>query len=147
MADDTIAQRWRVPPALSVLKLAAAAVVLALGILLAAGDPLRPVLGGLAAAALVGWGLRDLLAPVRLAVDASGVTVPAGMLSRRHLPWPTVETIQVHRRSGRGLAGPTLEIDTGDSLHLFSRLDLGADPAEVADALRAARAASTDGTG
>ncbi len=98
------------------------------------------MLGGLAAVILVGWGLRDLLAPVRLAVDATGVTVPAGMLSRRHLPWPTVENIQLHRRSGRGLAGPTLEIDTGDSLHLFSRLDLGTDPAEVADALRAARA-------
>ncbi|WP_373688918.1 PH domain-containing protein [Verrucosispora sioxanthis] len=147
MADDTIAQRWRVPPALPVLKLAAAVVVLALGMLLAAGDPLRPVLGGLAAVILVGWGLRDLLAPVRLAVDATGVTVPAGMLSRRHLPWPTVENIQLHRRSGRGLAGPTLEIDTGDSLHLFSRLDLGTDPAEVADALRAARAASPGGTG
>ncbi|MEV4714638.1 PH domain-containing protein [Micromonospora sp. NPDC049374] len=135
------------PLALPVLKLAAAASLLALGILLAEGDPLRPVLGGLAAAVLTGWGLRDLVAPVRLAVDATGITVPAGLLSRRHLPWPMVETVQVHRRSGRGLAGPTLEIDAGDSLHLFSRLDLNADPAEVADALRTARAGSPGGTG
>ncbi|WP_307870890.1 PH domain-containing protein [Micromonospora sp. C51] len=147
MAYDTIAQQWRVPLGLPFLKLAAAASVLALGILLAAGDPLRPVLGGLAAAVLTGWGLRDLLAPVRLAVDPTGITVPAGLLGRRHLPWPMVETIQVHRRSGRGLAGPTLEIDTGDSLHLFSRLDLGADPGEVADALRTARAGSPGGPG
>ncbi|GIJ35160.1 PH domain-containing protein [Verrucosispora sp. WMMD703] len=147
MAYDTIAQQWRVPLGLPFLKLAAAASVLALGILLAAGDPLRPVLGGLAAAVLTGWGLRDLVAPVRLAVDPTGITVPAGLLSRRHLAWSMVETIQVHRRSGRGLAGPTLEIDTGDSLHLFSRLDLGADPAEVADALRTARAGSPGGPG
>ncbi|GIJ42083.1 PH domain-containing protein [Micromonospora andamanensis] len=147
MAYDTIAQQWRVPPALPVLKLAAAAALLALGVLLAEGDPLRPVLGGLAAAILTGWGLRDLVAPVRLAVDATGITVPAGLLSRRHLPWPAVQTIEVQRRSGRGLAGPTLEIDAGESLHLFSRLDLGADPAEVADALYAARAGKPDGTG
>ncbi|GIJ10625.1 PH domain-containing protein [Micromonospora andamanensis] len=146
MAYDTIAQQWRVPPALPVLKLAAAAALLTLGVLLAEGDPLRPVLGGLAAAILTGWGLRDLVAPVRLAVDATGITVPAGLLNRRHLPWPAVQTIEV-QRSGRALAGPTLEIDAGESLHLFSRLDLGADPAEVADALYAARAGKPDGTG
>ncbi|GIJ22024.1 PH domain-containing protein [Micromonospora lutea] len=146
MAYDTIAQQWRVPPALPALKLATAATVLALGILLAEGDQLRPVLGGLAAAVLTGWGLRDLVTPVRLAVDETGITVPAGLLSRRHLPWPAVETIQV-QRSGRALAGPMLEIDAGESLHLFSRLDLGADPAEVAEALRIARASRPDGTG
>ncbi|MGC5053907.1 PH domain-containing protein [Micromonospora sp. DT48] len=146
MAYDTIAQQWRVPLALPILKLVTAIAVLALGVLFAEGDPLRPVLGGLAAAVLTGWGLRDLVTPVRLAVDATGITVPAGLLSRRHLPWPTVETIQV-QRSGRAFAGPTLEIDAGDSLHLFSRLDLGTDPAEVAEALHAVRAGRHDDVG
>ncbi len=127
------------PPAVPVVKLGAAGVVLALGLLLAGGDLLRPVLGALAAAVLAGWGARDLLAPVRLAVDADGITVPAGWTGRRHVPWPAVETIRVDRRPGRALAGPVLEIDAGDSLHLFSRNDLGADPVEVADALLAAR--------
>ncbi|MBX7269654.1 PH domain-containing protein [Micromonospora sp. Llam7] len=128
------------PRTVPALKLATAAPLLALGLLLAQGDLLRPVLGGLAAAVLVGWGVRDLVAPVRLAVGPDGLSVPAGWTGRQHLPWSAVETIRVERRSGRALAGPALEIDTGDSLHLFSRLDLGADPAEVADALHAARA-------
>ncbi|WP_420812870.1 PH domain-containing protein [Micromonospora zingiberis] len=143
MPFETATSQWRIPPALPVLKLVAAAGLLALGILLAGGDLLQPVLGALAAAALTGWAVRDLVAPVRLTVDADGVTVPAGWTGRRHLPWPAVETIRVQRRSGRGLGGPTLEIDTGDSLYLFSRLDLGTDPHEVADALLAARPAET----
>ncbi|MDG4794613.1 PH domain-containing protein [Micromonospora sp. WMMD1082] len=137
MHAETIARQWRVPPALPVVKLASAAALLALGLLLADGDLLRPVLGGLGAAALVAWGVRDLVAPVRLAVDVAGITVSAGWARRQHLPWSAVQTIRVQR--GRGFAGPALEIDTGDSLHQFGRLDLGADPAEVADALHAAR--------
>ncbi|MEV6691420.1 PH domain-containing protein [Micromonospora sp. NPDC051196] len=141
---ETTTRQWRTPPALPVLKLVAAAGVLALGILLAEGDLLRPVLGALGAALLAGWGIRDVIAPVRLAVDPNGITVPAGWTGRRHLPWSAVETIRVQRRPGRGFAGPALEIDTSDSLHLFSRLDLGADPEDVADALAAARPEPTD---
>jgi hypothetical protein len=33
-----------------------------------------------------------------------------------------------------------LEVDTGDTLHLFSSYELGAEPAEVAEALNALRA-------
>ncbi|WP_233559103.1 PH domain-containing protein [Micromonospora radicis] len=142
MPYETVTRQWRVPPALPVLKLVAAATVLALGILLASGDLLRPVLGALGAATLAGWAVRDLIAPVRLAVDPDGITVPAGWTGRRHLPWPAVEGIRVGRRSGRGFAGPALEIDSGESLHLFSRLDLGADPHDVAADLAAARPTS-----
>ncbi|GGM29556.1 hypothetical protein GCM10011608_12810 [Micromonospora sonchi] len=143
MSFETVPRQWRVPPALPVVKLVGAAGVLALGILLAEGDLLRPVLGGLTAALLAGWGVRDVIAPVRLAVDPDGITVPAGWLGRRHLPWATVETIRVNHRPGRGLAGPALEIDACDSLHLLSRLDLNAEPAEVADALLAAQPPET----
>lgn len=126
-------------PSLPILKLIGAPGVLALGLLLADGDVLRPVLGGLTAVALAVWGARDLLTPVRLEVDADGITVPSGWTGRRRLPWSAIETIRVDRRAGRGLGGPVLEVDAGESLHLFSRQDLGADPVEVADALAAAR--------
>jgi hypothetical protein len=137
---ETVARQWRVRPALPILKLAGAVGVLVLGLLLADGDLLRPALGVLAGAALAAWGVRDLVAPVRLAVAPEGVTVPTGWwTARRHLPWSTIEAIEVNRRAGRGGSGPVLEIDAGESLHLFTRQDLDADPDEVADAIRAAR--------
>jgi hypothetical protein len=131
--------RWRVSPALPVVKLVGAAVLIGLGLLFADGDEVRLVLAGLAAAALVGWASRDLLAPVRLAVDAAGITVVSGFAGHRRLDWATIEAITVDRRPRLGLASEVLEIDTGESLHLFSRYDLDASPTEVAEALRAAR--------
>ncbi|GAA2717884.1 hypothetical protein GCM10010429_41770 [Micromonospora olivasterospora] len=131
--------QWRVPRALPALKLAGAAALVALGLLFAEGDQVRLVLAGLAAAALAGWALRDLLAPVRLAVDPAGITVVSGFAGRRRLDWGSVEAITVDRRPRLGLTTEVLEIDTGDSLHLFGRYDLDAPPGEVAEALRAAR--------
>ncbi|GAA4580386.1 hypothetical protein GCM10023176_59850 [Micromonospora coerulea] len=136
------AQTWRVPPILPVAKLVGAVVVLGLGLLFAGPDRVQPVLAGLVAAALAGWGLRDLLAPVRLAVDPDGITVTHGFAGHRRLSWSEVEAITVERRTRRGLTAETLEIDAGESLHLFGRYDLDAAPAEVAEALRAAHAAA-----
>ncbi|MGC5018969.1 PH domain-containing protein [Micromonospora sp. DT47] len=133
------AHQWRVPAALPAAKLAGAAVLVLLGLLLSDGDRVRLVLAVTAGVALVGWALRDLLAPVRLAVDPEGVTVIHGFAGRRRLPWPAVEAITVDRRTRLGLSAETLEIDAGESLHLFGRYDLDAPPAEVAEALRAAR--------
>lgn len=127
---------------LPVAKLVAAVVLVGLGLLSAGNDRVQPVLAGLAAAALAGWGLRDLVAPVRLAVDPDGITVIHGFAGRRRLPWPAVEAITVDRRTRRGLTTETLEIDAGESLHLFGRYDLDAPPAEVAEVLRAARSAA-----
>lgn len=127
---------------LPVAKLTGAVLLVALGLLLAGGDPVRPVVGGTAAAVLAGWAVRDLVAPVRLAVDPDGITVAHGFAGRRRLPWPQVEAITVERRSRRGLTSETLEIDAGESLHLFGRYDLDAPPAEVAEALHAARDAA-----
>ncbi|MEO3776747.1 PH domain-containing protein [Micromonospora sp. B11E3] len=137
--SESSAAQWRVPRALPVLKLAGAAALVGLGLLFAEGDQIRLGLAGLAAAALVGSALRDLLAPVRLAVDAAGITVISGFAGRRRLDWDAVEAITVDRRPRLGLAAEVLEIDTGDSLHLFGRYDLDAPPGEVAEALRAAR--------
>ncbi|WKU03332.1 PH domain-containing protein [Micromonospora sp. HUAS LYJ1] len=133
------ARQWRVPPVVPAVKLAGAVGLVALGLLLADGDPVRLTLAVAAAAGLATWAVRDLLAPVRLAVDAVGITVVRGYAGRRHLPWEAVEAVTVDRRTRFGLTGETLEIDAGETLHLLGRSDLGAPPAEVAEAVRAAR--------
>lgn len=132
-------RQWRVPASLPAVKLVGAALLVALGLLLADGDPVRLALAVLAAAVLAGWAVRDLVVPVRLAVDPTGLTVVRGFASRRLLPWSAVEAIAVDRRPRLGLSSETLEIDAGSSLHLFGRYDLGATPEEVAAELRAVR--------
>lgn len=130
--------RWRVPATMPVLKLAGAVALLAGGFLLADGDAVRLALAVLTAAGLVTWALRDLLAPVRIAADADGVTVIAGFAGRRRLAWHQIERITLDQRPRRGLRSEFLEIDTGESIHVFGRYDLDAPPDEVAAALRAA---------
>ncbi|MDG4835760.1 PH domain-containing protein [Micromonospora sp. WMMD967] len=142
MDDITGHRQWRVPSTLPAAKLAGAVLLIALGLLFADGDAVRLVLAILAAAVLVVWAARDLIAPVRLAVDSSGLTVIHGFAGHRLLPWPTIEAITVDRRPRLGLTSETLEIDAGNSLHLFGRYDLGATPEEAATALEAARPVS-----
>jgi Bacterial PH domain len=127
---------WRVPWKVPAAKLAAAAALLAVGLLFAEGDAVRLVLAVLVAAALAVWAARDLLAPVRLAADATGVTVVAGFAGRRHLAWSQIERVRVDTRPRLGIRTETLEIDAGESLHLFNEYDLGAPPAEVAAAIQ-----------
>jgi hypothetical protein len=134
-------QRWRVNPALPGLKFAAAAAFALLGVVF--GDELiRLVAAFGAAVALVAWAVRDLVVPVRLAADAAGVTVISGYAGRRHLPWRAVERIQVDARQRFGVRTELLEIDAGETLHLFSPYDLGVPPADVAASLQRLRAAS-----
>ncbi|MET8837003.1 PH domain-containing protein [Micromonospora sp. NPDC004540] len=135
-------RQWRVPPVLPAVKAIGALLLVALGLLFAGQDRVPLVLAGLAAAALLGWALRDLVAPVRLAADPEGITVIQGFAGRRRLPWAAVESIRVERRTRRGLTAETLEIDAGESLHLFGRYDLDAPPEEVAAALTAVRGAA-----
>ncbi|TDB78504.1 PH domain-containing protein [Micromonospora sp. KC723] len=131
--------QWRVPPALPAVKLVGAVALAALGVFLSGADRVALALSLVMAAGLAGWATRDLLVPVRLAADADGVTVIQGLAGRRRLPWAAIETVSVARRSRFGLAAETLEIDAGESLHLFGRHDLDAPPDEVAETLRAAR--------
>jgi hypothetical protein len=132
------AARWRVTPALPALKLAGAAVFVLLAVAFGS-DPVRLALAGVAALGLAGWALRDIVAPVRIAADRDGVTVIAGFAGRRRLPWDRIERVRVDRRPRLGLRTETLEIDTGETLHLFSSYDLGAPPSEVAAALETLR--------
>jgi hypothetical protein len=124
------------------LKLLGAALFAALGIGLADGDPVRIVLGLVVAAGLIIWASRDLLLPVRLTADHTGVTVPHGLTGRRRLAWSQVEHIRLDTRPRLGLRSVILEIDTGEALYLFGRYDLDAPPSVVAAALRELRAAA-----
>ena len=135
---------WRVPRKLPVTKIIGAATVVAAGLLLADGDPVRLALAVLTAAGVTGWALRDLLVPVRLTAGADGITVVAGFGGRRRLGWGQIEAITVDRRGHRGIRTELLEIDAGHSLHLLGRNDLGADPDEVATALRALQSRGSD---
>ncbi len=130
--------QWRVDRRLTIVKAAGAAVFVVAAVLLAR-DAAGLALGLLAAGVLGGFALRDVLAPVRLAADPNGVTVVTGFNGRRHIPWAEVERVRVdsQRRLGRRLE--FLEIDTGETLHLFSSAELGADCDEVAAALATLR--------
>lgn len=142
---DTPPLCWRVNRTLPVLKLIGAGFLLALGVLFADGDPVRLGVASLAAIGLLGWAVRDLVAPVRLAIGTDGITVLRGFAGRRHIPWPAVERISVDTRPRLGLRTETLEIDTGDTLHLLTQYDLGTSPAEVATVLEAARLTGRSG--
>lgn len=139
MRPEVTAQQWRVPVRLPVVKLVGAGALVALGLLLADGDPVRLVLAVLGAFGLTLWAVRDLLVPVRLAVDPDGLTVVTWFATRRRLDWSAVESLGVDNVSRFGLRSRFLEIDTGESIHLLSQHDLGADPAQVAALLAAHR--------
>ncbi|WP_076473869.1 PH domain-containing protein [Micromonospora avicenniae] len=142
MEETFPVRRWRVPASLPAAKIAGAILLMSIGLLFADGDPVRLALAALVATALAGWAVRDFVAPVRLAVDAAGLTVVHGFARRRHLPWATVEAISVDRRPRLGLTTETLEIDAGATLHLLGRYDLGDSPGDVARVLHSARTAA-----
>ena len=99
------------------------------------------VLVGAAALLLFGLAGRDLLLRPRLSAGAEGVVVRT-LAGRRRIPWPE---LRVRVRSSRrfGVRSRTLELDTATGpedpgiLVLLGRRDLGADPDDVARALRA----------
>jgi hypothetical protein len=132
--------QWRVKPALPITRLLGAVAVIMLVVAFGSDEPLQWFIAIVAAAALTGWAARDLIAPVRLSADTSGITMVTGFARRRHLTWPQIERVRVDRRVRLGLSSALLEIDAGESLHMFSVNDLGADPEEVAEAMNTLRA-------
>jgi hypothetical protein len=60
-------------------------------------------------------------------------------LTRANLAWAEVDDVHAESRTRFGLRSTTLEIDAGPVLAVLSRRALGADPAEVADLVRAFR--------
>jgi hypothetical protein len=138
-AGGTDSVSFRVPTRMPVVKLGLAALVL-VGALVS-GERLAVIVGVLAAVGLTAYGLRDLLAPVRLAADATGLDLVRGYAARRHLDWSDVERVHVDERLRLGVRSQLLEIDADVELYLFSRFDLGTDPADAADAVLAVRPA------
>ncbi|MDQ6874183.1 MAG: PH domain-containing protein [Actinomycetota bacterium] len=125
--------KWSVPGRVAAVEAAAAALFAGAAVL--AGEPVGRWVGGLAAVTVAGVALRDVLASTRLAADGEGLTVIRGFAGRRQIPWTEVEAIRVDQRSRLGLSSRLLEVDTGETVHLFSGRELGADPADVAAAL------------
>ncbi|MGX6604621.1 PH domain-containing protein [Micromonosporaceae bacterium Da 78-11] len=127
--------QWRIKPVLPVTKLMGAVAVVVLALAFAGRDPVRWALAAIIAAGLAVWALRDLVAPIRLAADATGITVVTGFARRRQVPWAQVERVRVERTTRRGLSSELLELDAGETIYLFSAYELGALPEDVAAAL------------
>jgi hypothetical protein len=131
-------REWRVPVRVPVVQAAGAAVFGGVAAWYSA-DPARWVVAALAAVVLGGFALRNLLAPVRLAADTAGVTVSHGAGRRRQIPWADIERVRVDVRQRLGRRDELLELDTGESLYLFSAQELGTDCTQVAADLAALR--------
>lgn len=125
--------RWRVRPALAWAK-AAGVLIFVFGFTLAT-DAVQRSAAATGVVVLGLYALRDVVAPVRLAADPDGLTVIVGYAGRRRLAWSQVELIRVDDRERFGLRSRMLEIDAGESLHLFSEYDLGASVEDVAEEL------------
>ncbi len=120
--------------------------------------PALLVVGAATAVAAVAWAVLtrqplDRLVAIAVAVVVAAVTVvgyrrrlvagPRGLLvhgigAPRILPWSQIRSIRIERSAHLGISSATLEIDTvDDELLVFSRIDLGADPADVLAAVTA----------
>ncbi len=119
-------------PVIIILKAVGTAVLLVLAL---TADGRGLFLAGVGALALLVLTVRDLLARVRLAADADGVTVVSGFAGRLRIPWPEIERIRVDSRARYGARMELLELDTGENVHLFSKFDLGEPVVPVAEVL------------
>jgi hypothetical protein len=120
---------------------ALAAVGLGLALSVVVLDAAGRVLVGAGAVLVLVLAARDLLARPRLAAGPDGVDVRT-LTGHRHLPWSDLR-VNVRETRRLGVRGRTLELDTARGtddpgvLIVLARRDLGADPEEVARALRA----------
>lgn len=130
--------RWQVPRKVPIGKLVVAAIVGVVGGF-AGADLWQFVVVAAVVAGLAVWAARDLVEPVRLRADPSGLTVVTGFARRHRLGWSQVERVRVDVRRRSRL----LEVDTGDQLYLFSRYDVNADLDQVAGQLEQLRSART----
>ncbi|HEV8557934.1 MAG TPA: PH domain-containing protein [Actinophytocola sp.] len=126
---------WAPIPALVGLAWVLAAGVV--GWVLLTDDAPGRLLLGVVALVLFLLGLFGTVARPRLAADQTGITV-RGLLSRRRWAWAEVNVRLAHtRRFGRVVT--TIELDADPDLVVLGRLDLGADPVDVMDAILALR--------
>ena len=135
---------WSPPAALVGLAWAGAvAAAVRVMLLVGTGDAPGLLLAAVATVGLAATALYGTVARPRLRADIDGITV-GSLGGRRHLPWSQVHDVQARavRRLGRDSMMLELDVvdpDGAERLLVFGRLDLGDDPVDVADALRAAR--------
>jgi PH (Pleckstrin Homology) domain-containing protein len=101
------------------------------------------LLAAVATAGLATTALHGTRGRPRLRTSDGGVTV-RGLAGTRHIPWSQVRDVQARavRRLGRDSMMLELDVvdpDGAERLLVFGRLDLGDDPVDVAEAVRAAR--------
>ena len=140
--DEELGHRWSVPLGAIVI-----AVVGATGLAVAtwtATDPPGRVFTAVAAVVLGGAALFGALARPRLRADPDGLVL-RGVLGSTSWPWARIEAVRVARARRVGLPVAFVEIEARDAegteqLMLFGRLELGADPVDVAAALQEHRA-------
>lgn len=130
------AQSWSTPWWLVCVGWLAAAAALAWCLL--ADDPESRVLAAVVVLVLAAAATHGSVCRPRLLVDAEGVQV-RGLTGVRRWSWPDATVaLRTTRRLGRTIR--VIEVDAGDDLVVLTQLELGADPADVADAVAAGRA-------
>lgn len=101
-------------------------------------DAAGRILFGIAAIIFVGYALTDVVYSPRLVATAHGLRIHTPTLSG-DFAWSDVHSVRADSRQRAGLRLVTLEIDVGDSLAVFSRRALGADPETAARQIRLVR--------
>lgn len=102
----------------------------------------RAIAGFVLAVVIIGL-LIALRMRTRLVASFDGLQVGT-LAGRVQIPWTAVHRLELVARSRRGIRSSVLEVDADlpgndDSLLVFGRIELGADPGDVADALIAMR--------
>ena len=134
---DPAALTWSPRPALVVLAWVLAVALLVLAV--AESAPEGRILAGIATIAMVLFAVFGTVARPRLRADGDGVAVRR-LGGTTRWSWPQL-TVRVSRTRRLGRESSLLELDAVDSdgdehLIVLGWLDLGADPVEVAAALR-----------
>jgi hypothetical protein len=142
---ERVAREWSPAPGLVVLAwlLAAGAAVWCVGLWWTGADPAGLLLAAVATVGATIAALFGTRARPRLRADPDGLTV-GGLFRSRHHPWPFVVGVRVLRVRRLGRESSILEVDTvgadgTERLLVFGRLDLAADPEDVAPELLALR--------
>ncbi|MFR9803318.1 PH domain-containing protein [Pseudonocardia sp. RS010] len=119
--------------------LAGAALAWFLVLLLGAADPAGRLIAGVAALGLGYASLVGTVARPRLALHAHGLVVRS-LTRTRSVDWPAVQRVRVLRTRRFGRETSLLELDLlvggEERLVVLGRLDLGADPEDVAEVVR-----------
>jgi hypothetical protein len=152
VTEPHVASAWAAPWPAVVAGIAAAIGLGAWAV--GADDPPGRVLTGVAALALAVAAVIGAVARPRLRADETGLVL-RGVTGTRRWSWDRVDAVRTMRMRRMGLPASYLEVEARDSadsadgaggretdsrLLVLGRLELGADPVDVADALQAHRA-------